>query len=47
MMKKFIETCVKHLGDDKEGKKCLNRMTKYFNKEKTVAENILMKLRSN
>ena len=41
MTKNFMEACVKHLGDDKQGQKCLNRMIKYFNKEKIVAEKTL------
>ena len=42
--KRFMEACVKYLGDDKQGQKCLNRMTKYFNKEKIVAEKTLEEL---
>jgi len=45
MTKNFIEACVKHFGDDKEGQKCLNRMIKYFNKEKIVAEKTLEELK--
>jgi uncharacterized Fe-S center protein len=41
MTKKFMEACAKYLGDDKEKRKCLMRMTKYFNKEKLVAEKTL------
>jgi len=44
MTKKFMEACIKHLGDDKEGQKCLNRMLKHFNKEKIVAEKTLEEL---
>ena len=36
--KKFMEFCEKHLGDVKEKGKCLERMIKYFKKEKLVAE---------
>ena len=43
--KTFMEACVKHLGDDKEGQKCLNRMIKYFNKEKLVAEKTMEELK--
>ena len=42
--KGFMSACVKHLGDSKEGLKCLNRMIKYFNKEKVVAEKTLEQL---
>jgi len=42
--KGFMEACVKHLGDDKQGQKCLNRMKKHFNKEKIVAEKTLEEL---
>ena len=44
MTEKFMEACVKYLGDDKEGQKCLNRMIKHFNKEKIVAEKTLEEL---
>ena len=44
MTKNFMEECVKHLGDDKEGQKCLNRMIKHFNKERIIAEKTLEKL---
>jgi len=44
MTKNFMEACVKHLGDDKQGQKCLNRMIKYFNKEKIVTEKTLEEL---
>jgi hypothetical protein len=36
--KYFMEACEKYLGDAKERQKCLNRMIKYFAKEKMVAE---------
>ena len=42
--KEFMNACVKHLGDDKEAGKCLNRMKKHFNKEKIVAEKTLDEL---
>ena len=42
--KGFMEACAKSLGDAKEKQKCLNRMIKYFNKEKIVAEKTLEKL---
>ncbi len=44
MTKDFMEACVKYLGDVKEGKKCLNRMIKHFNKEKIVTEKTLEEL---
>ena len=42
--KKFMELCAKHLGDIKEKGKCLQRMIKYFNKEKIVAEKTMEEL---
>jgi ferredoxin len=42
--KGFMEACAKHLGEEKEKKKCLNRMIKHFNKEKIVLEKTLEKL---
>ena len=42
--KRFMELCAKHLGDIKEKNKCLQRMIKYYNKEKLVAEKTLEKL---
>ena len=42
--KKFMELCAKHLGDVKEKAKCLQRMIKYFNKEKIVAEKTIEEL---
>lgn len=36
--KKFMELCAKHLGDAKEKGKCLERMIKYFNREKMIAQ---------
>jgi ferredoxin len=42
--KKFMDACGKHLGDEKEKQKCLNRMMKHFKREKIVAEKTLEKL---
>jgi len=42
--KKFMELCAKYLGDVKEKNKCLQRMIKYYNKEKIVAEKTLEEL---
>ncbi|MBL7198420.1 MAG: 4Fe-4S binding protein [Candidatus Omnitrophica bacterium] len=42
--KNFMESCIKYLGERKEGQKCLNRMLKHFNKEKIVAEKTLEEL---
>ncbi len=42
--KKFMELCAKHLGDAKEKGKCLQRMIKYYNKEKIIAENTMEEL---
>lgn len=44
MSKKFMELCVRYLGNEKEGKKCLKRMIKHFNSEKIIAEKTLEKL---
>ncbi len=44
MTKNFMGACVKYLGKREEGRKCLNRMLKYFNKEKMVAEKTLEEL---
>ena len=41
-----MEACAQHLGDDIEKQKCLNRMIKYFNKEKVVAEKTIEALES-
>ncbi len=42
--KKFMDACAMYLGDPKERQKCLERMIKYFNKEKIVIEKTLEKL---
>ena len=44
LTKKCMEDCAKYLGNIKEKDKCLERMTKYFNKEKVVAEKTLEEL---
>ena len=41
MTKRNMALCAKHLGSDKEKDKCLNRMIKYFNREKVIAEKTL------
>jgi len=41
MTKRYMEACVKYLGNSKEGQKCLNRMIKHFNREKLIAEKTL------
>ena len=41
MTKQYMELCAKHLGDEKEKVKCLNRMRKYFNGQKVIAEKTL------
>lgn len=41
MTKRFMEECEEHLGDIKERRKCLERMIKYFNREKLIAEKTL------
>ena len=43
--KKFMEDCAKYLGDVKEKNKCLERMKKYFNKEKIIAEKTIEELK--
>jgi len=42
--KKFMELCAKHFGDVKEKNKCLQRMIKYYNKEKIIAEKTMEEL---
>jgi ferredoxin len=42
--KYFMEACEKYLGRAEERQKCLNRMIKYFTKEKLVAEKTLEEL---
>jgi ferredoxin len=41
MTKRNMALCAKFLGSDKERDKCLNRMIKYFNREKVIAEKTL------
>ncbi|MFW5927642.1 MAG: DUF362 domain-containing protein [Thermoplasmatota archaeon] len=42
--KEYMNACAEHLGDEKEADKCLHRMIKHFNKEKTVIEKTLKEL---
>ena len=42
----FMDACAKHLGDESEKQKCLNRMIKHFNKDRIVAEQTLEKLQA-
>ncbi|MBN3038239.1 MAG: 4Fe-4S binding protein [Candidatus Omnitrophica bacterium] len=42
--KRFMQLCAKHLGDAKESDKCLERMIKYYKKEKLIAEKTLGEL---
>ncbi|MDP8260299.1 MAG: 4Fe-4S binding protein [Candidatus Gygaella obscura] len=42
--KKFMELCVKYLGDIEERNKCLQRMMKHYNKERIVAEKTMEEL---
>jgi ferredoxin len=42
--KKFMELCVKYLGNVKEADKCLDRMIKHFRKDKMIAEKTLEEL---
>lgn len=44
MTKNFMEACAKYLGEENEKWKCLERMKKHFNKQKTVAEKSLKEL---
>lgn len=39
-----MEDCARYLGGEKEKQKCLKRMFKHFNKEKTVIEKTLQEL---
>jgi ferredoxin len=42
--KRFMDLCAKYLGNIKEKDKCLQRMIKYFNKKKIVAEKTIEEL---
>ena len=42
--KKYMDLCVKYLGDVKEADKCLDRMIKHFRKDKMIAEKTLDEL---
>lgn len=42
--REYMRACAELLGDEEEGVKCLSRMMKHFNKEKTVAEKTLAEL---
>ena len=44
MTKRFMEACARFLGEENEKWKCLERMKKYFNKEKIVAERTIEEL---
>jgi len=44
MTKRFMEECEEYLGDKKERKKCLERMKKYFKREKLIAEKTMEEL---
>jgi ferredoxin len=44
MSMKFMDSCAKYFGEETERWKCLERMKKYFNKEKIVAEKTLVEL---
>lgn len=41
LTKKSMELCALYLGNEQEGIKCLNRMIKYFNRKKMIAERTL------
>lgn len=42
--KRSMDSCIKYIGKNEEGSKCLNRIIKYFNKEKVVVERTLFQL---
>jgi len=42
--KNCMNACAEYSGDDEEKQQCLNRIIKYFNKEKKVVEKTLEKL---
>ena len=44
-VKSAMEACVKYLGNEEEGQKCLNRMMKSFNNDKKVIEATIKKLK--
>lgn len=40
-----VAACIQHLGNEEEGKKCLNRMIKHFMREKKIAEKTVQALK--
>ncbi len=44
--KEYMRACAEHLDGEDEDQKCLNRMMKHFNKEKTVIEKTLEELQA-
>jgi len=42
--KRLMDACAQHLGSADESQKCLNRLIKHYNKDKTVAEQTLQEL---
>ena len=45
MTKKSMELCAKYLGNAKEKDNCLDRMIKFFNREKVIAEKTLEEIK--
>ncbi len=45
LTEKCMKECILHLGSEKEGQKCLNRMIKHFSRQKKVIEKTLAALR--
>lgn len=41
---KLCHACIQHLRDEKEGRKCLERMIKHFKRQKKVMENTLAEI---
>ncbi len=40
-----IEACIRYLGGEEEGRKCLQRMIKHFTREKEIAEATVAEIR--
>ncbi len=45
MSQRFMDACAAALGEEKEKKKCLERMKKHFNTEKIIAEKTIEELK--
>lgn len=45
LAKKNVAACIHHLGKEKEGAKCLQRMIKHFAREKSIIEETIEELK--